>query len=222
MLAVAGGKGGCGKTTTALGVARALARAGGRPLVVDADTDMPDLARRADAPVRPALTAETTIARGTHASPSLRGVCVATLRSEGSLAGALDRARGWEGCVLVDTGPGVTRPVAAALREADRALVVTTDTAESVEDAIKTAAVARELDAPPAGAVVRGTERRRVDGVLAVTPTERLPTVGEPLASRRCERAYRRLTASLFRTGRVPGGSGGSASGRQPVGSRNV
>ncbi|ESS06245.1 MAG: CobQ/CobB/MinD/ParA nucleotide binding domain protein, partial [uncultured archaeon A07HB70] len=40
MLAIAGGAGGAGKTTTALGLARALP---GRVVVADADVDMPDL-----------------------------------------------------------------------------------------------------------------------------------------------------------------------------------
>lgn len=47
MLAVAGGKGGVGKTTTALAIGCVLAEHGDRPLVADLDRDMPDLARRA-------------------------------------------------------------------------------------------------------------------------------------------------------------------------------
>lgn len=44
MLAIAGGKGGCGKTTTALGLGAALP---GQPVVVDADWDLPNLHRLA-------------------------------------------------------------------------------------------------------------------------------------------------------------------------------
>ena len=47
MLAVAGGKGGVGRTTTTLGLAAAAARVGYAPVVVDANRDCPDLARRA-------------------------------------------------------------------------------------------------------------------------------------------------------------------------------
>jgi septum site-determining protein MinD len=43
MLVIAGGKGGCGKTTTALGLAAVLAERGAPAVVADADRDMPDL-----------------------------------------------------------------------------------------------------------------------------------------------------------------------------------
>ena len=43
MLAVAGGKGGSGKTTTTVGLARALARRGASVVAADADWDLPNL-----------------------------------------------------------------------------------------------------------------------------------------------------------------------------------
>ncbi|RDZ49114.1 CDP-4-dehydro-6-deoxy-D-gulose 4-reductase, partial [Haloferax sp. Atlit-10N] len=46
MLAIAGGKGGCGKTTIALGVGQALGTPTRPALVVDTDRDMPNLHRR--------------------------------------------------------------------------------------------------------------------------------------------------------------------------------
>jgi septum site-determining protein MinD len=47
VIAVAGGKGGSGKTTTTLGLARALSRRGARVVAADADWDLPNLARLA-------------------------------------------------------------------------------------------------------------------------------------------------------------------------------
>ncbi|MDZ5813368.1 P-loop NTPase, partial [Halorubrum sp. AD140] len=47
MIAVAGGKGGSGKTTTTLGLARALSRRGAPVVAADADWDLPNLARLA-------------------------------------------------------------------------------------------------------------------------------------------------------------------------------
>lgn len=47
MLAVAGGKGGSGKTTTTVGLARALARRGASVVAADADWDLPNLAAMA-------------------------------------------------------------------------------------------------------------------------------------------------------------------------------
>lgn len=47
MIAVAGGKGGSGKTTTTVGLARALSRRGAPVVAADADWDLPNLARLA-------------------------------------------------------------------------------------------------------------------------------------------------------------------------------
>lgn len=59
MIAIAGGKGGCGKTTTTLGLAEASARHQDRnaetPLAIDADWDMPNLHALADVPREPGL-----------------------------------------------------------------------------------------------------------------------------------------------------------------------
>ena len=57
MIAVTGGKGGSGKTTTTVGLTRALARRGASVVAVDADWDLPNLAavarETANAPAEP-------------------------------------------------------------------------------------------------------------------------------------------------------------------------
>jgi septum site-determining protein MinD len=156
MLAIAGGKGGCGKTTTALGLARALAGSGRgrRPLVVDADLDMPDMHHRADVDRRPGIAAAADSPRpGAVAQSSGRFPGVDVLPTDGadlSTATSLyDRLADHPGPVLLDCPAGAGPDAVAPLRAADRTVLVSTARRRSLLDAAKTAAMARQLEAPP-------------------------------------------------------------------------
>lgn len=159
MLAIAGGKGGCGKTTTALGLARAFARMGESPLVVEADLDMPDLHHRAETE-RTAGVSAAADGRAPRevASPSGRfpGVDVLPCRdaSTTTAAALFDRLGSSAEPVLLDCPAGAGPDAVAPLRAADRVVVVSTPHEQSLRDAAKTAAMARQLDAPPAAVVL--------------------------------------------------------------------
>jgi septum site-determining protein MinD len=157
MLAITGGKGGCGKTTTALGLAHAMAKAGRNPLVVDADTDCPDVHLLADvdrAPTWDALGSSDVLECVAQRSPSLGGVAVLPAGS-GEATDALARVRDWPGPALVDcpagAGPAATMP----LRAADRSILATVADPETLADTQKAADVATRLDAAPVASVVR-------------------------------------------------------------------
>lgn len=176
MLAIAGGKGGVGKTTVALGLARALARAGRHPLVADADVDMPDLhvvAGVARTPTADRLAAGDRIERVVQYPRDMPGVGVVTAGRPRETPAALRRLGGWHGPVIVDCPAGASGDAARPLRACDRSVLVTTDTPEAIEDTRKTAAVARRLDADPVVTLVRG-DARVVD---VESPVEPLPTV---------------------------------------------
>jgi ATPases involved in chromosome partitioning len=159
MLAIAGGKGGCGKTTTALGLARAFARMGDHPLVVDADLDMPDLHHRARTDRQPGVAAAADAERpGAVAQPSPRfpGVDVLPCH-EANIATAATLFDDLDGCrrpVLLDCPAGAGPDAVAPLRAADRTVVVSTPCERSLRDAAKTAAMARQLNADPAAVVL--------------------------------------------------------------------
>ncbi|WP_276277691.1 MinD/ParA family ATP-binding protein [Haloarcula regularis] len=116
MLAIAGGKGGCGKTTTALGIARAVARTGRRPVVVDTDLDMPDLHRRAGVSRTPGVAAaadrDAPLATA-QASPRIDGVDVlpGAGASSAALASVLDALDASVRPVLLDCPAGPVRMV---------------------------------------------------------------------------------------------------------------
>jgi len=199
MLAVCGGKGGVGKTTVAVGVARALAEQHRRVLLVEADADMPDLHVVANTPAEPGVDA---IARGepladsSHAAGP-QGLSVVPATPGADVAGALDRLSA-DGEILLDCPAGGRRAAAVPLRVADRAVVVTTRAPAAVRDAAKTAAMAREL-----GADVLGTVVTRADGVSGVgeavgTPViGRIPEASDPLADAGAVAAYGRLASEL-------------------------
>jgi septum site-determining protein MinD len=213
MLAIAGGKGGCGKTTTALGLAAALARDGGRPLVVDADCDMPNLHTMADTDRSPGVDAVAdgaSIAAATHRSTVVPGVDVLPA---GTASGPLDRTalrrlgRARQR-VILDCPAGATDSAAAPLRHADAALVVSTDRRASLDDAAKTARMAETLGARVVGSVLTRTDEppsaasaresalaRAAEPVVATVPE----VAGDVLSDRVGRASYDRLATALVR-----------------------
>lgn len=200
MLAVAGGKGGAGKTTTALGLAASFAAAGREPLVVDADCDMPDLHLRAGTALDPGLdvVVERGLGRAIQQSPRAPGVAVVSAGTRSAVGPAVERLREWQGPVLVDCPPGFARQLGAVFEAVDRTVLVTTDREQAVEDAVKTAAVARAVGAEPSGLVVRATERgSRVAHAFECAASVRVPCVAEPLSAPRVRDGWRRLRDAI-------------------------
>lgn len=201
-LAIAGGKGGCGKTTTALGIASALAARGRRPVAVDGDVDLPDLHVRAGVerePGLPALAAGTEPSAVCQSSPRQPGVqVIAAGTGRLLLDDALRPIADTDRPVLVDSPAGAGPAVAAPLRVADATVLVATNAEESREDARKTARMGRTLDAPPIAAVVRETGGPGPEQALAGAPVRTVPTVsGRPLRDDRVRAAYVRVAALL-------------------------
>ncbi|WP_430505818.1 MinD/ParA family ATP-binding protein [Haloparvum sp. PAK95] len=218
MIAIAGGKGGCGKTTTALGVGAALP---GRPLVVDADWDLPNLHRLAavyqdgegdgtpsqdarasrsttpptvDAePVRIERLGELTVVP----APETRGECevvewLARFRgTERDADGGVDSGHADSGDadsepILVDCPAGASPDATAPLSTADATLLVTTPNPAAIRDTMKTAAMARTLDAPPVGAVVVGADAppEGIGAALDAPVVGCVPTANPPVLDR--------------------------------------
>jgi septum site-determining protein MinD len=209
MLAIAGGKGGVGKTTTALGLGRVLARAGRDPIVVDADVDMPDLGLLAGVDREPStdrLADGAPIERAIQHSPDHSGLGIVPAGRPETLPAALRRLEGWHGPVLVDCPAGASRDATRPLRCCDRTALVTTDTHEALEDTAKTAAVAEVLETPPVVAAVRGDGTRRAEPwfecpVVRVPTVETRPVSAHPRFRGACQRLvdiFRRDEARIF------------------------
>lgn len=202
MLAVVGGKGGVGKTTTALGLGAALARAGREPLVVDCDEDMPDCRRMVglrDGPGLGAVAAGTPPQAVTVRPAQFDGLTLLTARPGAPVGSALGVLPGHQPTIL-DAPAGAGPPAAVVLRTASRSLVVTTPTSEAIEDAIKTAATARSLGARPLGLLVTMAETvpSRLEDSLGLPVLGVVPNGGQsPLENGAVKGAYDGLVRNI-------------------------
>ncbi|GCF15541.1 hypothetical protein Harman_34760 [Haloarcula mannanilytica] len=189
MLAIAGGKGGCGKTTVALGVAQALGTMGRRPLVVDTDRDMPNLHHRAGVDPTPGIdditsaTGPTAVAQRAATVENV-DVLPCQTASAAAIGSALDSLSRCDRPVLLDCPAGAGPDTARPLRAADRTVLVSEPRRQSLTDTAKTAAMARMLDAPPVLTVLVSSDGS-VDpsNLLSCPRTVHIPAVSRPLAS---------------------------------------
>ncbi|WP_206424445.1 helicase HerA-like domain-containing protein [Halorubrum sp. CSM-61] len=205
MIAVAGGKGGSGKTTTTLGLARALSRRGAPVVAADADWDLPNLARlasatdgdrerAADAPtVIDAVRADGAIRPDRRAPTVLAAPDDPRDTDAGRVLGAVAEAVPDDAPTLLDCPAGASPDAAAPLRAADRCLLATPLRRAALRDAAKTAALARRLDCPPVGAVAVRAESvpAGVSDLLGCPVLGRIPVAEpEPLSDRSVRAAY--------------------------------
>lgn len=205
MLAIAGGKGGCGKTTTALGLAAAHARQGADTLVVDADCDMPDVHHRASVPHSPGVDAVADGAglnEAVHRSPTTPGVWILPAGRRRNLETALRLVERWRGPVLVDCPAGTNPDATLPLRHADATLVVSTDQPQCLEDAETTREIARSVGAPAVGVIIRNIDTGSRDRI----PPDwklltRVPSVDTPLASSRVREEWLSVSNTIIESG---------------------
>ncbi|MEY7850242.1 P-loop NTPase [Natrarchaeobius sp. A-rgal3] len=204
MIAIAGAKGGCGKTTVTVGLAEAFARAGERTLAVDADRQLPNVHVVADVDRTPTLAdaADDDVGSSVQPLPGAgdAGVLTAPKSSDRiDLEAAFDRLDRVDARVLLDcpsgAGPDVTDPLCGA----DQVVVVTTNTERSRRASRRTIEMARRLDVPIAGAVVTRSDgvTGAVESSLGVPVLGTIPERDDPLAADAVREAFDAVAGTL-------------------------
>jgi septum site-determining protein MinD len=201
MLAITGAKGGCGKSTTALGLARELARNGETPLVVDTDTDMPDLHHLAGVSREPSmdrLSRGSSLTSVIQQSDRFPGVALLTAGRRDVVSQALQSARQRQVPTIVDCPPGLGPGAVGPLRVASSALVVTTEQPTCLEDTRQTIRTLRQLDTAVTG--VLGISRARTRPSQTVAGCRVLETVqfsNSPFEDDGVQEAWQRLARKI-------------------------
>lgn len=220
---VAGGKGGVGKTTTAINIAAVLEESGYDTVVVDADLGMANLGEMLeleyDTSIHGILAGDSTVSEALTDGPDGMTVIPGEQSLEAfadadpaKLRKVINTLKSTFDVVLVDTGAGLSHETTVPLGLADGILLVTTPDSVAVNDTIKTADLAERVDGTVIGALVtrvtRNTDVAEIAGefdlpLLGVIPADREATETEPLVENAPESdaaaAYRQLTESLER-----------------------
>lgn len=196
MLAVTGGKGGTGKTTTALGLAAALVDRRREPVVIDADVDMPNLHIRADVDGTglAALADGKPLSEAATESPRYPGVSVVGATPGADLPAAL-RQIATDRPVILDGAAGASERAVTPLRYADAAIAVTRATPASVTDTVKTLRMARAVRTPILGVLASRTETV-TSSMKTALPHELIlpiPSIEDPIEGDQARVAYETL-----------------------------
>jgi len=160
MIAVAGPKGGCGKTTTTLGLAEAFGQSGVPTLIVDADRQLPNLHLAAGVDREPTIGSLSVgskfkdYAQQHPENSKVRVLPAPKTDEEVDLKSTLKRLNTDSVQILIDCpagiGPDAVEPIVAS----DKVIVVTTNTEQSFNAAQKTINTAERVGVPVEAVVI--------------------------------------------------------------------
>jgi septum site-determining protein MinD len=220
---IAGGKGGVGKTTTAINIAAALEDSGYDTVVVDADLGMANLGEMLgleyDASIHEVLAGDAIVSDaltetddGLTAVPGEQTLEAFAEADPAKLRKVIKTLRNTFDVVLVDTGAGLSHETMVPLGLADGILLVTTPDDVAVNDTVKTADLADRVDGEVIGTLI--TRVTRNTDVPAIAEAFEMPILGvvpddseaageEPMVYNAGDsdaaEAYRQLADSLAR-----------------------
>jgi septum site-determining protein MinD len=191
-LAIASGKGGVGKTTTAVNLGAALVESGHDVVVVDVDLGMANLGAmvglaQPEATIHDVLAGRAPLEDALHEGggltvlPGSTDLDHFTDADTRTLERVVNTLRSRYDVVLLDVGAGLNRDIAVAIQAADGVLLVTTAELPALTDASKTGELVERLDVPVVGAVFTGTGGGPFDDVESVATA--LGTTGKVTVS---------------------------------------
>lgn len=175
VIAVVSGKGGVGKTTTAINLGAALNMLGKTVTVVDGNLTTPDIGVYLGVPIVPislhhVLSGKHDITESVYLHKSGTRMVLASIALKDlkrldvlKLKKAVADLEGTCEYVILDSPPGLTKEATAVLEAADEALVITNPEMPAVTDALKTIKLCKQLGVKVRGVLVAKTNVKNAD-----------------------------------------------------------
>lgn len=163
---IASGKGGVGKTTTAINLGTALSNFGREVIVLDANLSTPSIGIHLGAPNVPitlqdVFEGKNHVRDSTYLHPSglkiiLSSIALDSYKEEHleKLKETINDLEGASEVVIIDAAAGLGREAKSAISISDEAIIVTTPELPSVTDALKTIHICERMNTKVIGIVV--------------------------------------------------------------------
>jgi len=183
-IGIASGKGGTGKTTTAINLACALTNFGHDVVLVDANLNTPHIGIQLGAPVLPntlnkALKGEVSINDSAYLHPSGIKVIPASIHLDDAKEEGLEKLKHMlvdlaetTQIVVLDLGSGSTPGTAHAISACDELLLVVNPELPSLTDALRTKHLAEQYGVKMLGAIIN--KKTGIPGELSKDNVEKL------------------------------------------------
>jgi len=172
---VTSGKGGVGKTTTAINLAAALNSLKEDVVLVDGNLTTPDLGVYLGAPIVPVSLTHVLLGKadvdeavyehesGTKIIPCSLSVKEMERINPDKLQDVAKRLRKISEYIILDSAAGLGQDSLAAIRASDEVILVANPELPSVTDALKTAKIAESLGKPVRGVIITRVKKDGLD-----------------------------------------------------------
>jgi septum site-determining protein MinD len=177
--AIISGKGGVGKTTTAINIGTALNHLGEDVVVMDANITTPNIGIHLGAPIVP-ITLNHVIKEqaqvedaiyehesGTKIMPASLSLKETEKIDYSRLADVARKLKKITNHVLIDSAAGLGEEARAAIDAADEIIIVTNPDMSAVTDALKTIKLAESVNKPVGGVIITRHQGKRMEMSLS-------------------------------------------------------
>jgi len=166
IITILSGKGGVGKTVTAVNIATALNELGKNVVVVDSNLTTPNLALHLGAPIVPitlnhVLQGRKKISQAVYTHHSGTKVVLASLSLDSTkgirpelFSKSLQQLKKFNDYIIVDAAAGLGQEALMPLEASDEIIIVTNPELPAITDALKTIKVAERMNKRVAGVII--------------------------------------------------------------------